>query len=126
MLPFLFGTRQIADCERMEVQYVNMVQFLIKIVLFDRKEIQDAQPIANFPRTARGKAALKLGGSLSSNEEPWRQMLQHGRGSESISNLKLISRITASRATCTRQGHFCATHQRWQGRIPIRRFFLAS
>ena len=58
MFPFLFGTSQIADCERKEVQYVNMVQFLIKIVLFDRKEIQDAQPIVNFPRTARGKEAL--------------------------------------------------------------------
>ena len=53
-----------------------------QIVLLDKKEIQDAQLIANSPRTARGKEALQLGGSISPIEEPWRRMLQHGRGSE--------------------------------------------
>ena len=53
-----------------------------QIVLFDRKEIQEARLIANSPRTATGKAAFQLGGSISFNEEPWRRMLQEGRGRE--------------------------------------------
>ena len=51
-----------------------------QIVLFDRKEIQEARLIANSPRTAT--AAFQLGGSISFNEEPWRRMLQEGRGRE--------------------------------------------
>ena len=53
-----------------------------QIVLLDRKDIRDAQLIANSPRTARGKEALQLGRSISPIEEPWRRTLQHGRGSE--------------------------------------------
>ena len=49
-----------------------------QIVLFDRKEIQDANSL----RTATCKAAFQLGGSISFNEEPWRRMLQEARGSE--------------------------------------------
>ena len=49
-----------------------------QIILFDRKEIQDA----NSPRTATCKGAFQLGGSISFNEEPWRRMLQEARGSE--------------------------------------------
>ena len=76
MLPFWHNP----DCQLRTEESSKSVHVTIsgQIVLFDRKEIQDA----NSPRTATGKAAFQLGGSISFNEEPWRRMLQEARGSE--------------------------------------------
>ena len=76
MLPFWHNP----DCQLRTEESSKSVHVTIsgQIVLFDRKEIQDA----NSPRTATGKAAFQLGGSISFNEDPRRRMLQEARGSE--------------------------------------------